>query len=194
MVSPGRALSLVYTIDPMRPRKTPITDENALYEYAVGALRRRMRTVAELKRLLRNRVPSDEAGNILVEMVILRLKEHKYLNDTNYAAVYSSYRRDNQKFGARRVITDLKTKGVHSDVIEKAIRETYAGINEEKLARDFLRRKRLKKPSNEREAAKIFRAFMRAGFTTGTAVKILKNWNIDDQLLTSLQEEGETAE
>ena len=50
----------------------------------------RMRTVAELKRLMRQRVPKDERGHLLVEMVILRLKDQKYLNDTNYAAAYSS--------------------------------------------------------------------------------------------------------
>jgi len=77
------------------PKKT-IADEASLYDYAVGALGRRMRSVAELKRLLRNRVPKDEAGSILVEMVILRLKEQKYLNDPKYAAVYSVYRRDNE--------------------------------------------------------------------------------------------------
>ena len=41
-------------------------DENSLYDYAVGALGRRMRTVAELKRLLRGRVPKDEIGDTLV--------------------------------------------------------------------------------------------------------------------------------
>src|SRR5262249_41267049 len=80
-------------------RPKPTLDEAALYDYAIGALGRKMRTVAELKRLLRNRVPRDEAGEILVEMIILRLKEQKYLNDSNYAATYSAFRRDNEKFG-----------------------------------------------------------------------------------------------
>lgn len=171
-------------------RKKYIADESALYEYAVGALSRRMRSVAELKRLLRNRVPPDEAGGILVEMVILRLKEQKYLNDSSYAAAYSSFRRDNQKFGRRRVITDLKSKGVHGDVIEKAVKEVYSTVNEEELARDFLRRKRLRKPANDREAAKIFRALMRAGFSSRISIKILKNWDIEDEVLTALQEES----
>ena len=33
----------------------------------------------------------------------------------NYAAYYSSLRRDNQKLGRMRVITELKTRGVHGD-------------------------------------------------------------------------------
>jgi regulatory protein len=172
-----------------RPKE--IADENALYDYAVRSLGRRMRTVAELKRLMRQRVPKDERGHLLVEMVILRLKDQKYLNDTNYAAAYSSFRRDNEKFGKRRVITDLKVKGVHQDVIEKVINEAYAAVNEEELARAYLKRKRLKKPANEKDAARIFRALLRAGFGSGVAVKVLKNWQVDDELLTALQEEEE---
>jgi regulatory protein len=102
-----------------RPRRT-YDDEESLYDYAIRALSRRMRTVAELKRLMRPRVPEGEIGTLLVEMVILRLKEQKYLNDSNYAAAYSALRRDTEKFGRRRVMTDLKVKGVHPEVIEKA--------------------------------------------------------------------------
>jgi regulatory protein len=166
-------------------------DENALYDYAIRSLSRRMRTVAELKRLMRPRVPKDERGELLVNMVILRLKDQKYLNDTNYAAAYSSFRRDNEKFGKRRVITDLKVKGVHQDVIEKAVDEAYAAVNEEELARAYLKRKRLKKPANDKEAARIFRGLMRAGFGVAVAIKVLKNWQVDDELLTALQEEAE---
>lgn len=171
-------------------RPQPTYDEAALYDYAIGALGRRMRTVAEMKRLLRRRVPHDEAGEILVEMIVLRLKEQKYLNDSNYAATYSAFRRDNEKLGPRRVITDLKVKGVHSEVIEKAVTQAYSGVNEEAQARAFLKRKRLNKPSTDRDAARIFRALMRAGFRSGVAIKILKNWDVDEELLTVLQEES----
>ena len=170
-----------------RPKK--LYDENSLYEYAVAALGRRMRSVAELKRLMRNRVEKDELGDTLVECVIARLKEQKYLNDSSYAASYSAFRRDNEKFGRRRVITDLKVKGVHADVIEKAVGDAYVDVNEQELARAFLKRKRLKKPANQREAARVFRALMRAGFGMSTAETLLKNWRVDDELLTALQEE-----
>src|ERR1700740_1745193 len=96
--------------------------ENQLYEYAVGALGRRMLSVAELKRLLRQRVDAKtEIGQTLVELVIRKLKDQGYFNEAKYAAPYSAVRRDNEKFGRRRVATDLKIKGVHGDVLEKAI-------------------------------------------------------------------------
>jgi len=173
-----------------RPRKTD--SENELYEYAVGALSRRMRTVAELKRLLRPRVDSEtEYGQTLVELVIRKLKDQGYLNDARYAAAYSSLRRDNEKFGRRRVITDLKVKGVHGEIIEKAIADAYENVNEEQLARNYLRRKRLVKPKDQKQTARIFRQLMRAGFSSKTIFTLLKKWDVGDETLTALEEEGE---
>ena len=170
-----------------RPKQKTYT-ESELYEYAVKALARRMRSVAELKRALRQRVEADtELGQTLVEIVIRRLKDQGYLNDSQYASAYSSFRRDNEKFGRRRVITDLKARGVHNEVIEQAVESAYEDVNEEAQARQYLRRKRLRKPQNEKETARIFRALIRAGFTSKTIFMILKKWDVDDETLTMLE-------
>jgi regulatory protein len=172
---------------PLHRRQT--YDEATLYEYAIGALARKMRSVAELKRLLRQRLPPGEESEALVEAVIVRLKDQKYLNDTAYAAAYSSYRKENERFGRLRVVSDLKARGVHGDVITKAVTAAYAGADEEKLARAYLRRKRLKKPADAKEAARIFRALLRAGYTSRTIIRILKQWDVDDEVLTALESE-----
>jgi regulatory protein len=172
-----------------RRPKTLYNDEPSLYEYAVGALGRRMRTVAELKRLLRQKVDDSEYGRVLVETVIARLKEQKYLNDSSYAAAFSSMRKENQRFGKLRVIGDLKQRGVHEQVIAKAVETTYDDTNEEQLARDYLRRKRLKKPANQKETARIFRNMVRAGFGTKTIFAVLKRWDVEDEVLTALETE-----
>jgi regulatory protein len=170
-----------------RPRRTYTEDE--LYEYAVGALGRRMRSVAELKRLLRPRVESEtEYGQTLVELVIRRLKHQGYLNDAKYAAAYSAFRRDNEKFGRMRVITDLKAKGVHGEVIEKAVSSAYDDVDEERQAREYLRRKRLTKPKDQKQTARILRQLARAGFASRTIFAILKKWDIDEETLSTLEE------
>src|SRR3989454_11065302 len=170
-----------------------IYSEEDLYTYAIGALGRRMRSTAELKRLLRQRVEADtEYGQTLVELIIRRLKDSGYLNDARYAAAYSSFRRDNEKFGRRRVITDLRAKGVHGEVIEKAVAGVYDAVNEEKQAREYLHRKRLQKPKDRKQAARIFRQLMRAGFSGKTIFTILKKWDVDDEMLGAL--EGETQD
>jgi len=181
-----------------RPRK--LFTETELYDYAVGALARRMRSVAELKRLLRNRVEADnEFGKTLVELIVVRLKDQGYLNDAKYAAAFSSYRRDNEKFGRMRVVNDLKAKGVHGDVIEKAVSSVYDDVKEENLAREYLRRKRLQKPKDDdkgkgqKQAARIFRQLMRAGFGSKTIFTILKKWDVDEETLTELENETPEA-
>jgi regulatory protein len=169
-----------------RPRKTDSEEE--LYAYAIGALGRRMRTVAELKRLLRARVEAEtEYGQTLLELVIRRLKDHGYLNDARYAAAYSSFRRDNEKYGRRRVISDLKTKGVHAQIIDQAVDAAYDDVNEERQAREYLRRKRITKPKDKKQAARVFRQLLRAGFGSKTIFAILKKWDVDDEALYALE-------
>ncbi len=173
-----------------RPRK--LFTEQELYDYAVGALGRRMRSVAELKRLLRPRVEADtEVGQTLVELIVRKLKDQGYLNDTRYAEAYSSYRKNNEKFGRRRVITELKIRGVHGEVIDKAVDAAYEETNDEKQARAYLQRKRLKKPMNQKETARIFRQLVRAGFASKTIFTILKKWDVDEETLSALDTELE---
>jgi regulatory protein len=175
------------------PRPKKVQTEGELYQYAVGALGRRMRTVAELKRLLRPRVEAEtEIGQTLVELVIRKLKDQGYLSDAKYAAAYSAFRRDNEKFGRRRVITDLKIKGVHGDILDTAVESAYAEVDEEKQAREYLQRKRLTKPKDKKQAARIFRQLMRAGFGAKTIFGILKKWDVDEEMLGEL--EGENQE
>ena len=182
-------------------RSQKIHDPDSLYEYAIGALARRMRTVAELKRLLRQKKISGDADAI-IEQVITRLKDQRYLNDTQYAAAYTSIRRDS-KFGKQRVITDLRARGVHADIIGKTVESAYEGTNEEQLARDYLRKKRITPPSkprrddlnariqSEKESARIFRTLIRARFRSGTIIKVLKNFGGEDEVLTELEAEGQ---
>ena len=173
------------------PKKKVYTEEE-LYEYAVGALARRMRTVAELKRLLRQKVEIEtEFGQTLVELIIRKLKDQGYLNDAKYAAAYSSFRRDNEKFGRMRVVTDLKVKGVHGDVIEQAVSAAFDEVNEERQARAYLQRKRLAKPMDQKQTARIFRQLGRAGFRSKTIFTILKKWDVDEETLTALESENQ---
>jgi regulatory protein len=168
----------------------PLFDEESLYAYAVRALASRMRSVAEIKRLLRRRAGGENA-ELLIDVVVARLKQNHYLNDHFYAATYTTYRRDNQKFGKLRVVSDLKARGVHADVIREAVETAYGSTTDEQQARDFLRRKRLAKPKNEKEAARVFRMLLRAGFAKRSIIAILKKWKVDDETLTALETESE---
>ncbi|HXW92626.1 MAG TPA: regulatory protein RecX [Terriglobales bacterium] len=174
----------------MVPRVRKADTEDELYAYAIGALARRMRSVAELKRLLRPRVDVETAhGQTLLERVIRRLKDQGYLDDAHYAAAYTGLRRDNEKFGRRRVICDLKARGVHAEVIAQAVDAAYDEVDEEQLARAYLRRKRIAKPKDQRQLARVCRQLLRAGFTSRAIFAICKQWNADEASFSGLEEE-----
>ena len=50
-----------------------------------------------------------------------------------------------------RVINDLKQRGVHGDVINKAIGQTYGDTDEVELAKKFLERKRVRHPEGPKD-------------------------------------------
>lgn len=178
----------------MRARKTvaPLDNEK-LYDAAVKLLGQQMRTVAELKRVLRRKVEPGDAGEAKVDAVVARLNERKYLNDTGYAQDYAKLRQENASLGKRRVREDLMRKGVHAEVIGKTLDAAYEGVSEEALARRHLERKRVRKPASDKEAARVARLLMRAGFGSGTIFRILKQWDVGEETLREVESMGDDA-
>ena len=162
-------------------------NETGLYDYAVKALGRRMRTEAELRRLMHQRVEPGERGDHAIAAVIARLKEQRYLDDASFAETYARLRQTNEKFGQRRVRQDLRQNGVSANLVEQTVEASYGQTNEEALARAHLERKRIAKPTNEKEAARVMRRLVTAGFSTGTIYKILRQWNVPDESLAALE-------
>lgn len=146
-----------------------------------------MRTEVELRRLLIARAAQDAAGESAIRTVLTRLKDHGYLNDKSYAETYARLRQENEKLGARRVRNDLRQKGVRAEIVEETIAARYAETSEEALARDHLERKRIKKPENEKETARVMRRLAAAGFATATIYKILRRWNVPDESLAAIE-------
>lgn len=146
-----------------------------------------MRSEAELRRLMQKRVEPGENGAAIMDAVVLRLKDYGFLNDQSFAETYARLRQQNEKHGQRRVQQDLKQKGVHDTLIAETIEARYADTNEETLAREFLDKKRLKKPENPKETARIMRRLIGAGFTITVIYKILRQWDIPDEALAALE-------
>ncbi len=162
-------------------------DEAGLYNYAVKALGRRMRTEMDLRRLMEPRVEPGAHGDVEIAAALARLKEHGYLNDASFAETYARLRQENQKLGVRRVRQDLQQKGVEKNLIGETLEARYGQTNEEALAREHLEKKRIGKPKNEKETARIMRRLMAAGFSTATIYKILRQWDVPDEALAALE-------
>jgi regulatory protein len=164
----------------------PFLNEAGLYDYAVKSLGRAMRSEAELRRLIQRRAEPGERGAAAVAEVLLRLREHGYLNDAAFAETYARLRQENEKLGVRRVRQSLRQKGVGSALIAETLEARYGQTNEETLAREHLERKRIRKPENEKETARIMRRLVSAGFSTGVIYKILRQWDVPDEALAAL--------
>ena len=150
------------------------------------SLSRAMRSEAELHRLMQRRVEPGESGEAVIAAALARLREHGYLNDVAFAETYARLRQENEKLGMRRVRQDLKQKGVHDTLIAETLEARYGQTNEEALAREHLERKRLHKPENEKETARIMRRLVTAGFSTTIIYKILRQWDVPDETLAAL--------
>jgi regulatory protein len=166
-------------------------NEAGLYDYAIKALGRQMRTTANLRRLMQQRVGPGEQGESAINAVLARLKGNGYLNDAAFAETYTRLRKENEKFGPRRVQQDLRNKGVPTNLIASTVDAAYAQTNEEALARQHLERKRMRKPQNEKETARVMRRLVGAGFSTTVIYKILRQWDVPDESLAALENLGE---
>jgi regulatory protein len=167
-------------------RREPLT-EPALFEYAVRALAAKMRTEREVRRLMKPRAPDGPDGEHAIDAVVARLKALNYLSDTRFAADYTRLRKEDQKFGRRRVQQDLAAKGIAPATAATALATAYDGSDEVALARLYIERKRMKQPGGpgvprevrEKETARIMGRLLRAGFSSTTIFKVLRIWGIE---------------
>jgi regulatory protein len=150
-----------------------------------------MRTTANLRRLMQQRVEPGEQGESAINTVINRLNENGYLNDAAFAETFTRLRKENEKFGQRRVQQDLRNKGVPTNLIATTVDAAYAETNEEALARQHLERKRIRKPQNEKETARVVRRLVTAGFSTVVIYRILRQWDVPDETLAALDNLGD---
>ncbi len=165
-----------------RPKKREPVGESGLFEYAVGTLARKMRTVRDLRRLMRARAEPGDLGEQAMDAVIARLIDLKYLSDTRFAADYTRLRKENEKFGKRRVQQDLAQKGISKDLITSTIATAYDDVDEVALARSYCEKKRMKQPSGvdyKKETVRIMNRLLRAGFSSTSIFKLLRTWNVN---------------
>ena len=162
-----------------RPKKRDPVGEAGLFDYAVGSLARRMRTVRDLRRLMKPRAEEGDAGEQAMDRVIARLHELKYLSDERFAADYTRLRKEGQKLGQRRVQQDLNAKGVGKELVAQTLHTAYDNVDEADLARQYCERKRMRPPVNEKEVARAMGRLMRAGFSSTAIWKVLRGWKID---------------
>jgi regulatory protein len=170
-----------------RTKKREPLGESGLFEHAVRALASKMRTERELRRLMKTRAAEGAEGERAMNLVVARLKQLNYLSDTRFAADYTRLRKENEKFGRRRVQQDLAAKGIAPALVGAAVGAAYEGVDEAALAREYIARKRMKQPGGEgvsreireKETARVMGRLLRAGFSTSAVFKVLREWGVE---------------
>ena len=154
-------------------------NEAALYHYAVKALGRQMRTEVELRRLMTARAePGDSGeaggagGDCPAEGAWLPRRSALTPKPTRGCGRRT---RSSARGACSRI---LQQKGIPPDRSWKRLTPRYGETDEEKLARAHLERKRIRKPVNEKELARVMRRLVAAGFSTGTIYKVLRKWDV----------------
>ncbi len=165
-----------------RPKKRDPVGEAELFEYAVGALSRRMKTVRDLRRLMKPRAFEGERGETDMDRVVERLIELKYLSDERFAADFTRLRKENQGFGRRRVAQDLAVKGVGKELAADTLAAAYDETDEVAMARAYCEKKRIKKPEGataQKDSVRIMNRLMRAGYSSTAIFKLFKAWRVE---------------
>jgi regulatory protein len=180
-----------------RPKRREPVGEAGLFEYAVGALARRMRTERDLRRLMKLRAEEGEAGVRAMDAVVVRLKELNYLSDTRFAEDYTRVRKEHEKFGRRRVQQDLMQKGVGKELVASTLETAYEDVDEVVLARQYIARKRLKKPSGpnaQKETVRAMNRLLRAGFSSKAIYRVLREWELPDEATEGMEADADLGE
>jgi regulatory protein len=164
-------------LKPRAPR--PPLDAPALLEYAVRSLSSKMKSVRDLRFNMSQRAEPGEPGQAAMDAVIIKLKDLGYLSDERFAADFTRLRKENQKFGKRRVQQGLMQKGIAQELTNSTLSEAYENVDEVALAKQYVERKRMKKPEGDKELARTMRRLIAAGFTTKTIWKVLRNWGAE---------------
>jgi len=176
---------------PRRP--TTSLDADALFAYAVKVLAGRAHSAGELREKLRRKA----ARAADVDAVIARLKDYGYLDDRKFAEMYAAARLGDRGLGAGRVLRDLRAKRVAPALAEHTVRKAYEGVDETALIEDFLRRKyrgRETPFAEEKDLAGAYRRLLHAGFSSGNAIRALKKFARDPELLDRFEPPEEPPE
>lgn len=172
----------------MKKKAAAKLGEAELKEYALQLLAGRALTVAQLKEKLRRRAARPAS----VEPIVAQLKEYGALDDRRFAEAFSTARATSGQFGRRRVLAELARRRVAAGVAEQAVRQAFAGLDEDELARAWLERKYRNQDLGAllAEPAKLAGAYRRlrhAGFSSGAAVRVLRRFSRQADQLEGLE-------
>lgn len=128
--------------------------------------------------------PADRITSEMIQEVVSRLESQNYINDQDFARYFIENRHQNKGISTKRLIQELKIKGVNNDIIEQAMFDQDTGnlFREEEVEIEKMIKKQLRKTSDRQ---KIIAYLARQGFSYDLIKTKL------DQYLTTEEESTE---
>lgn len=128
--------------------------------------------------------PADRITSEMIQEVVSRLESQNYINDQDFARYFIENRHQNKGISTKRLIQELKIKGIDSDIIEQAMFDQGTGnlFRDEEVEIEKMIKKQLRKTSDRQ---KIIAYLARQGFSYDLIKTKL------DQYLTTEEESTE---
>ena len=143
--------------------KDPERSRTRTMNRAVRLLAAKPRSVRELReRLLEKMWTNDE----IVDSIIDKLKDYKYLDDEQYARDLAVSKLRQKPQGKRRLQQTMSQKKLDKETVDAAITEAFEKLPEDELIDQAItKRLRLKgKPATREDTKKFYDHLMRQGF------------------------------
>ena len=138
---------------------------------ALRFLKIRPQSIVELREKLEGKgFPKEEIGSLINELIASGL-----LDDRAFTKSWINYRLA-RPFGFKRIIQELKLKGIDQEIIGQAIAETDESYSPERVALDLAQRRwqRLPGIEDQKKRKRVLDFLLRRGFEADLALKILK--------------------
>lgn len=137
-------------------------------ERAVSLLAVRARTERELRDALHQCAYSEA----VIDRVISRMNEAGYIDDADFASQWAASR-TGKGLGTRRIVMELRQKGVDAEQIEQALGQIDEKERMESALRAAQKAARGRELSSPADRQKVFAALMRRGYDSSSAKKAI---------------------
>lgn len=134
---------------------------------ALTLLSRRPMSEAELHRKLLVKAFDPEVA----DRVVVRLRELGYLNDAEYASTYATSRSRARGYGPRRILLELRRRGIPEDLARNAVETLKAESDSAGLALEAARRawpRYARETDRRKRTARLYGFLARRGFDHDT--------------------------
>ena len=148
------------------------SEKSVAFDKAMGYLGRGMKTAKQMRNYLEKKAYAPE----VVEYVITRLKEYRYIDDVAYAKLYVEH--NSATKGERRLKQELVSKGIALSLAEQhsQLDGEQALSDATRLAEKYMR----SKPCDIKTLQKLQRYLLSRGYGYDIVNNVLHNYKLDN--------------